>query len=312
MKLQYCLSAKWFFSFSLIFMFTMYNSFAQQNQPIPLYNGAVPNSKPVPAAYKETENKENGHIANVSQPTLLPFFPEKGKANGTAIVICPGGGYAFLSYEKEGVSIAKKFAEQGVTAFVLKYRLPSDQIMADRSIGPLQDAQRALQLVRENAAKCKIDPAKVGIIGFSAGGHLAATAATQYDKPVIATKSVSSVRPDFVLLLYPVISMGEFTHKGSKENLIGAGASDETTKRFSNELQIKADMPPVFLVHAQDDGAVPIQNSMLFYEGMTAKNIKGELNIYQGGGHGFGLNNKTTTDAWFDRCLHWLAQNKML
>lgn len=297
--------------FNCILMITFsfsQNSFAQQENAIPLYI-EVPNSKPTPDTYKEVN--ENSRIRFVSQPTLQPFFPEKGKANGTAVIICPGGGYGMLAYDHEGIAVAKKFNEQGVTAFVLKYRLPSDEIMKDRSIGPLQDAQRALQMVRENAKKWNIDPAKVGILGFSAGGHLASTAATHYDKPVIETKGIS-VKPDFSILVYPVISMGAYTHYGSKANLIGKDASDESIRLYSNETQVKPDMSPVFLIHAQDDKAVPVQNSILFYESMLAQNVKGVLNVYQAGGHGFGLNNKTTTDEWFERCLKWMKENKFL
>ncbi len=282
---------------------------AQQNDTILLYQGAIPNSKPTPADYKEITDK-NGNITQVSIPTLLSFFPEKGKASGTAIIVCPGGAYSFLAYQHEGVAIAKKYAEAGVTAFVLKYRLPSDKIMTDRSIGPLQDAQRAIQLVRENAVKWGIDPAKVGIAGFSAGGHLAATAATHYDAPVIPVKSGISVRPDFAILIYPVISMGVTTHQGSKENLIGAKANQKTIDLFSNEKQVKADVPPLFLMHCQDDDIVDVKNSLLFYEALLAKKIVGAMNIYQSGGHGFGLNNATTNDYWFDRCASWMKQNK--
>jgi len=284
---------------------------AQQNDTIQLYKGAVPNSKPAPPDYKEEVNKD-GLISKVVTPTLLPFFPEKDKANGTAVIICPGGGYMFLAYQHEGIAVAKKFAENGITAFVLKYRLPSDKIMADRSIGPLQDAQRAIQLVRENAAAWGIDPKKVGIMGFSAGGHLAATATTHYDTPVIPVTEGNSVRPDFSMLIYPVISMGKYTHQGSKENLIGANASQKTVDAFSNEKQVKADTPPVFLVHSQDDDVVPVQNVLMFYEAMIAHKVKGELNCYQSGGHGYGMNNPTTKDEWFASGLKWLYQNGML
>jgi len=302
-----CLSAV----LGLTTLFMTYTSQAQQAEPLPLYTGKIPGSKPTPADYTETVNKENGHITRVSQPTLLPFFPEKGKANGTAIIICPGGAYGMLSYDKEGMAVARKFAEAGVTAFVLKYRLPSDKIMEHRETGPLQDAQRAFVLVRENAAKWGVNPARVGIIGFSAGGHLAATATTMYDKPVTTTNGLS-VKPDFSVLVYPVISMGQYTHQGSKENLIGGTAPADVVKAFSTELRVKADCPPVCLIHAQDDTAVPPQNSLLFYNAMLEQNIKGAMYLYQTGGHGYGLNNKTTADQWFDRVIQWMALNKFM
>jgi len=156
---------------------------AQDMKPFPLYPNGVPNSKATPADYVEDDT--NNHAAKVSIPTLTPFIPEKGKANGTAIVVCPGGGYSNLAIDKEGYAVAKEFAKIGVTAFVLKYRLPSDAIMVDKTIGPLQDAQSALALVRARATEWGINPAKVGIIGFSAGGHLASTVGTHFNKPVI-------------------------------------------------------------------------------------------------------------------------------
>lgn len=295
----------------LLLLLAMNTATAQQTEALPLYTGTVPNSKPTPATYKETVDSRSG-IRNVSEPTLLPFFPEKGKANGTAIVICPGGGYAMLAYGHEGVDLAKRFAENGITAFVLKYRLPSDEIMKDRSIGPLQDAQRALQMVRENAAKWNINPAKVGIMGFSAGGHLASTATTHFDTPVIEMKKGESVRPDFAMLIYPVISMGQYTHQSSKEFLIGKDAPAEKVKRYSNEFQVTANTPPVFLVHSQDDALVPPQNSLQFYNAMIDNKVKGVLNMYQAGGHGYGMNNRTTTNEWFVRGLEWLRENKFL
>jgi len=298
-------------AFRLLLLLGIHTAYPQQTGALLLYTGTVPNSKPTPATYKETVDARSG-IRNVSQPTLLPFFPEEGKANGTAIVICPGGGYAMLAFGHEGVDVAKKFAENGITAFVLKYRLPSNEIMKDRSIGPLQDAQRALQMVRENAAKWNINPAKVGIMGFSAGGHLASTATTHFDTPVIELKKGESVRPDFSMLIYPVISMGQYTHRGSKGFLIGKDAPTEKVKMYSNEFQVTSRTPPVFLVHAQDDDVVPAQNSMQFYDALISNKVKGALYMYQAGGHGFGMNNRTTTDAWFEHGLDWLKLNKFL
>lgn len=299
------------YKMAFAFMFTSLFATAQQKDALPLYTGTIPNSKTAPADYKEEVNKD-GLISKVIAPTLLPFFPEKGKANGAAVIICPGGGYQFLAYNHEGIDVAKRFAENGVTAFVLKYRLPSDKIMKDRSIGPLQDAQRALQLVHENAAKWGIDPAKIGILGFSAGGHLAATATTHYTTPVIAVTDSLSIKPDFSVLVYPVISMGEFTHAGSKDNLIGKEASQKTVDAFSNEKQVTPNMCPTFLVHSQDDDIVPVQNAILFYQALVDNKVKGVLDTYQGGGHGYGMNNRTTTEDWFDNCIKWLKQNKMI
>ncbi|WP_448702358.1 alpha/beta hydrolase [Mucilaginibacter sp. AW1-3] len=283
--------------------------FAQET-PIKLYPNGVPNSKPAPATY--AFKLENNRASMVTDPTITPYFPEKGKANGTAIVICPGGGYARLSMEGEGSSVAKKFAEIGVTAFVLTYRLPSDQIMVDKTIGPLQDAQRAIQLVRQRAAEWGINPAKVGIIGFSAGGHLASTAGTHFDKAVIDNPNNISLRPDFMILMYPVITFGDLAHKGSRENLIGKDAPQAMVDLYSNEKQVTANTPITMLVQAQDDKTVPVQNSLMFYEALLKNNVKAEMLIYPNGGHGFGLNNKTTKDQWFNSATNWLDANGLL
>jgi acetyl esterase/lipase len=282
-------------------------SFGQSGQPILLYPGKVPNSKTAPADYVERNN--NGSITKVTQPTLTIFLPDNNKSNGTAIIVIPGGGYSGLAFNHEGVDVAKKFADAGVAAFLLKYRLPSDLIMEDRSIGPLQDAQRAIQIIRERAGEWKIDTSKIGVIGFSAGGHLASTFGTHYKKALIDNKSNVSLRPSFMALIYPVITMGELTHGGSKRNLIGQDATADQVNLYSNEKQVDANTPPAFLVHAQDDKVVPIQNSLMMYEAIT-KAGKAEMHLYQAGGHGFGMNNKTTPDQWFDHCINWLKANQ--
>lgn len=281
-----------------------------QEKPILLYPKGVPNSKPTPAAYIEKTDKTSW-ITQVSQPTLTPYLPAKGTANGTAIVVCPGGGYSGLASAHEGVAVAQEFNKIGVTAFLLKYRLPSDDIMKDKSIGPLQDAQSAILIVREHAAEWGIDPNKIGIIGFSAGGHLVSTAGTHFDKPVIENKGVS-VRPDFMMLIYPVITFGEQAHVGSRENLIGKTPSAAQIDLYSNEKQITANTPPTFLIHAQDDKTVPVQNSLLFYDALLKNNVKAEMHLFQEGGHGFGLNNSKNKGKWFDWATTWLDENGFL
>ena len=286
-------------------------SIMAQQKAIPLYPNGVPNSKPAPADYVEEMDK-NSFVVGVTIPTITPYFADKAKANGTAIVICPGGGYIGLSMENEGSNIAKAFNKIGVTAFVLTYRLPSDSIMVDKTIGPLQDAQRAIQIIRQRASEWGIDPHKIGIIGFSAGGHLASTAITHFDKVVINNKDNINLRPDFGILIYPVISMGPKTHTGSKENLIGKNASQELMDLFSNEKQVTANTPPTFLVAAEDDNVVPVENSLMFYHALLDNKVKAEMHIYQAGGHGFGLYNKTTKDLWFDRLTNWMDENGWL
>jgi acetyl esterase/lipase len=281
-----------------------------QEKPIKLYPDSVPNSKKAPATY--VEKTENSRVSMVTDPVLIPFFPAKGKANGTAVIICPGGGYARLSIDYEGTDVAKKFTEIGVTAFVLKYRLPSDQIMVDKTIGPLQDAQQSIHFVRQHAAEWGINPAKIGIMGFSAGGHLASTAGTHFYNAVIERKDTISLRPDFMMLLYPVITFGELAHTGSMHNLLGANPTPEQIDLYSNEKQVKATTPPTFIVQAEDDKTVPVQNSLMFYYALLANKIPSEMHIYPKGGHGFGLNNKTTKDNWFDSATHWLDANGLL
>ncbi|MGZ3755132.1 MAG: alpha/beta hydrolase [Mucilaginibacter sp.] len=295
---------------SLLFTSLTLVSRAQEAMPINLYPNGVPNSKPTPADY--IENDGNGHVDKVSIPTLSPFFPEKGKANGTAVVICPGGGYRNLSIDKEGYAIAKEFNKIGVTAFVLKYRLPSDAIMVDKTIGPLQDAQTAIQMLRNRAAEWGINPNKVGIMGFSAGGHLASTAGTHFMKSVIDNPGNVNLRPDFMMLLYPVISFGEMAHKGSKDNLIGQSPAAEMVDLYSNEKQVTANTPITFIVQAQDDKTVPVQNSLMFYDALVKNKIKAEMHIYTAGGHGFGLNNATSKQHWFDWCRDWMIANGLL
>jgi acetyl esterase/lipase len=280
--------------------------FAQQ-QPIKLYPDGVPNSKKAPAAY--VEKREGYSVSLVTDPTITPYFPEKGKATGTAILIFPGGSYINLATGHEGEAIAQEFNKIGVTAFVVKYRLPHDDIMVDKTIGPLQDAERAIQIVRQRAAEWGVNPSKVGIIGFSAGGHLASTLETHFDKVVVDNKSNINLRPDFAMLIYPVISFGPYAHAFSRENMVGKNPSSATLELYSNEKQVTANTPPTFLVHAEDDDIVPVQNSILFYDAMLQHKVKGELHIFQSGGHGFGLNNSTTKDKWFDWAANWLNEN---
>jgi len=283
---------------------------AQAPAEIKLYPGGVPGARPVPAGYVEID--ANDHASKVTDPTIIPFFPSSVPANGTSVIICPGGGYSGLAIVKEGYDVAKKFNEAGITAFVLKYRLPNDAIMKDKSIGPLQDVQRAIQLIRQRAAEWHLDTAKVGVMGFSAGGHLASTAGTHFNRVTIDNKENISLRPNFMLLLYPVITFGEFANTGSRDALIGKNPDPKLMALYSNELQVTAATPPTFLVQAGDDHTVPVQNSILFYEALLKAKVNAEMHLYQAGGHGFGLNNKTTDDKWFDRCTNWLKQNKFL
>lgn len=290
-------------------LFTI-NANAQSVTEMPLYNNAVPNSKPVPNKENSTFKDNVTRIAKVSIPTLTMYKPEK--PNGMSVIICPGGGYGILAFDKEGTRVAEEMNKWGVTAFVLKYRLPDDTANIDKSLAPLQDAQQAIRMVRSKATEWGLKKDKIGIMGFSAGGHLASTAATHFAANAdAANKDTTSVRPDFAILIYPVISFDStITHKGSRNNLVGANASAEQIKLYSNELQVTAKTPPSFLVHAGDDGAVPVENSIRYYQACIKYKVPVEMHLYPKGGHGFGMYNKTTTDNWMERLSNWLASLK--
>ena len=298
------------FLFIPIILFNI--SYAQTT--IPLYK-EVPGSKPSLDYQEKADTGTDGiiRISKVSIPEITIFQPKKSSGKNTAIIICPGGGYGILAYNLEGTDVAKILNNWGVTAIVLKYRLPNDAIMIDKSIGPLQDAQRALQYIRENADQLNINPEDIGIMGFSAGGHLAATASTHFNKAYIANPHNTSLRPDFSILIYPVISFSDkLTHKGSRDNLIGQNASPGLINDFSNELQVTGKTPPAFLVLAEDDKTVNPENSIKYYDALLKNHVPAELHIYQNGGHGFGTNNRAIKDNWMESLKHWMQHNYFL
>jgi acetyl esterase/lipase len=302
------------FLFALFLLSCLSNSSMAQ-QITPLYSGAIPNSKADASVKEKSEINADSVwlLSNVVEPTLTVFLPDKGKANGTAVVICPGGGYWVVAAGHEGNDVAMEFASVGITAFVLKYRLPDSRIQMNPEIAPLQDAQRAIQLVRERAKEWNINPQQVGIMGFSAGGHLASTAGTKFNQLVIENKNKTNLRPDFMILIYPVISSDtSIAHKGSFEKLLGAKASTKKLLEYSSEKQVTSQTPSTFLVHASDDDGVSSLNSVVFYEALLKNKVAAELHIYQRGGHGFGMKNKSTTDAWMDRLKNWMKVNKWL
>jgi len=270
---------------------------AQAQDTIRLY-GIVPNGKPLP----------NGEI---SVPEMLVFKPQR--SNGTAVVVCPGGGYSGLAMGHEGRDVARALNEWGVTAFVLQYRLPSDETMEDRSVGPLQDAERAMQIVREDADRWNIDPRKVGVMGFSAGGHLAASLSTRYRELLIDNPKRTSFRPDFSVLVYPVISFTDsLTHVGSRNNLIGKNPSKARIKRHSNELNVDRKTPPAFLVHAKDDEVVPIGNAFAYQKALGKRKIPVAVRVFEKGGHGFGMHNQMEAGDWMADLRVWLVAQKFL
>lgn len=301
-------------SILILFILTMMYHISSAQTTIPLYK-EVPNSKPALNYKEKADTGTDGiiRISKVSVPEITIFQPEKSSGKNTAVIICPGGGYSILAYNLEGTDVAKIFNSWGVTAIVLKYRLPDDAIMKDKSIGPLQDAQRALQYVRENADQLNINNQMIGIMGFSAGGHLASTASTHFDKSYISNPKGTSLRPDFSILVYPVISFSDsIGHIGSRDNLIGKNPTQDLKNNFSNELQITKNTPPAFLVLAGDDEAVNPINSIQYHEALLKNHIPAEIHIYQSGGHGFGTHLLETKDNWMENLKYWMEHNKFL
>lgn len=297
----------------LTLLFSLFTCMAfSQNHILPLWSGTPPLQTDMGL---EEEVRQEGiiRIANVQKPTIEVYLPTKQIATGKAVVIFPGGGYGILAYDWEGTDFAKWLNAQGIAGIVVKYRLPISKSLTDPKEVPLMDAQRAIRLVRQNAAAWNIDPAKVGVMGFSAGGHLASTLSTQYNHEVNRPKDsidALSARPDFSILVYPVISFRDASaHSGSRKNLIGENANQELMDRFSGELNVNAETPPTFLVHAQDDKGVPIENSLLYYQALHKNGVKASLHIYPTGGHGFGFGlNKGAVESWREVLLAWIEE----
>jgi acetyl esterase/lipase len=226
----------------------LFYSGVKAQDTLALYPGLIPNAKAGGTTKPVAKRPSSGMVSFVSSPSVEIYLPEKEKATGAAVIICPGGSYVFLAYQNEGVATAKEFQKNGVAAFVLKYRLPNDAFMNDKKIVPMMDAEQAIKVVRQNATHWGLDTHRVGLMGFSAGGHLASTVATHFKKPVIENKEHINLRPDFLILVYPVISMQDkLTHKQSRTNLLGKDPSQELKDEFSNEMQVDADTPPTCL-----------------------------------------------------------------
>jgi acetyl esterase/lipase len=282
---------------------------AYTQEIIPLYADSIPNSLP----YKMKEQKliwdgQFGGYKSISIPTLECYFPTKETATGSAVIICPGGGYYVEAYREEGINIAQTFIKHGIAAFILKYRLPSDSIMKNKAIGPLQDAQQAIKLVRGNAPGWNIDLDKIGIMGFSAGGHLASSAGTHFTECLVPNPQKTSVRPDFMILIYPVISMSDqLTHTSSRRYLLGKNPSPEMIDFFSNELHVTDQTPPTYLTHTGDDKTVDVNNSIVFYQALNKHKIPAEMHLYPTGDHGFVL--PIPTEQWMHPVFNWMMSN---
>ncbi|MDB5388391.1 MAG: alpha/beta hydrolase [Planctomycetaceae bacterium] len=264
---------------------------------------------PAPTELELWPNGAPGAVGqeSVDKPTLTVFLPPEGKANGSAIVICPGGGYGHLAVGHEGKDVGAWLNSHGITAFMLKYRLAPRY----RHPAPLQDAQRAIRTVRARAVEWKLDPQRIGILGFSAGGHLASTAGTHFDSGNAEAQDPidkASCRPDLLILCYPVISLNSsFTHVGSRNNLLGMTPDAKLVENLSNEKQVTRETPPTFLFHTSADTGVPPENSVVFYMALRAKGVPGEMHIYEKGGHGVGLAaNDPVLSTWPVRCAAWM------
>ncbi|GAB4036953.1 alpha/beta hydrolase [Spirosoma jeollabukense] len=296
------------FLFIIIFFATVLPQIALSQEVIKLWpDEAIPNAI---AGVQITEKSETGggilRISNVSVPTITAYLPSKEKATGAAVMICPGGGYALLASGHEGEEVAQWFNNMGVAAFVLKYRLPNPAIMTNQQEVPLMDAMQGMALIRQNAAKYGIKSDKIGVMGFSAGGHLAATLATHYHR---GPKANEQAKPNFAILLYPVVTFGEKAHTGSRDNLLGTlKNSPEMIAYYSNELQVTNQTPPTFLVHSEDDKSVPVENSINYYLACLKNSVSAEMHLYPTGGHGYGLRTAKfgSLTTWPDTCKAWL------
>jgi acetyl esterase/lipase len=251
----------------------------------------------------------DGKSEKVNVPITV-HLPEPGRATGTAMVICPGGGYGGRVVQGEGHGIAQWLNSHGIAGVVLEYRLPAGNYHR-----PLLDVQRAIRTVRARAAEWRLEPQRIGIVGFSAGGHLASTAGTHFDagnpQSADAVERQSS-RPDFMVLVYPVISMGEKTHGGSRKNLLGPAPSPALMDLFSNEKQVTSKTPPAFLTHARTDAVVPVAHSQMLYEALQAKGVPAELQEFPKGNHGYNGYKGEEWDAWQKRSLEWLRERGLL
>lgn len=279
-----------------------------QTETINLWpEGKVPNSKQSDIAEKsDTDAQGILRISGVTVPTITAYPAPKDKATGAAVMICPGGGYGILAASHEGSDFAKWFNERGISAFVLKYRLPNEKAMTHQHEVPLMDAMQGMKLIRQNAEKWNIDTDKIGVMGFSAGGHLAATLSTHHN---MGAKASAEGKPNFSILIYPVISfLPAISHGGSRDNLLGPEKSEELIRYYSNELQVSEQTPPAFLVHAMDDTGVPVENSIEYYLALKKKKIPAEMHLYPKGGHGYGMRTegKGSLANWPEAMEGWL------
>ncbi len=301
----------------LLFLSSLSYVLLAQDMVLPLFPEGIPCVSENEMQVKENNNGSQRRISQVQNPELAVYLPAKSVANGTSVVICPGGGYTLLAWDWEGSWMAKWFNEMGVAAFVLKSRLPRWELEECKDKVALMDAQRAMRLVRSKATEWRLDPERIGIMGFSAGGHLASTASTHFDagdaQASLAVDRFSS-RPDFSILMYPVVSMDTtIAHMGSRRNLIGTNPSAEMEEYYSNEKQITAETPPALLIHADNDRSVIPENSVAYYLGLRKHGIPAALHIFESGGHGFSFaEGRGDVEGWPSVAKDWLAGRGLL
>ncbi|WP_379964331.1 alpha/beta hydrolase [Epilithonimonas sp. UC225_85] len=289
-----------------ILLILFFNQISAQEKINVWPKGEMPNSKGLKL---KTEEKKEGIMTQVTETELFAFLPPKADRKKMAVIIIPGGGYYKLTYDEGGFQIAKWFNTLGISAFVLKYRLPTSPDLIQREIAPLQDIQASIKYIRKNASQWGLSPDQVGVIGTSAGGHLAATVSnitTDYTQLKGDWETISTI-PDFAILLSPVIDLGEFAHVDSRKSLLGENASQEKITEYSMQNRVTEKTPPTILFHAQNDKTVPVMNSILYYKAMTKNKVKGALFIFPEGEHKIGITNKSElTDNWKKLCSDWL------
>ena len=290
----------------LFLIIILFNEIIAQQQITVWQKGEMPNSKGL--KLNIIEEKE-GRITQIQEAELFAFLPAKEERKSMAIIIIPGGGYRHLTYDLGGYSYAKWLNTLGISAFVLNYRLPTSPDLKQRELGPLQDIQAAIKLIRKNAAQYGISPDQIGVLGTSAGGHLAAMVSnisTDYTELQGDWSTISTV-PNFAILVSPVIDLGKFAHKGSRNSLLGENASEEKITEYSMQNRVTEKTPPTILFHNQDDTAVPPMNSILYYKAMTKYKVKGSLFIFPKGGHRFFVTDKNAlSENWKKLCADWL------
>ncbi|MBN2167280.1 MAG: alpha/beta hydrolase [Marinilabiliaceae bacterium] len=289
-----------------LYLFFLITKMISGQEYMPLWpEGKIPNSKGLTMEYEEAHQR----ITRVAEPGIYAFFTSNDENKRSAVLICPPGGYAKLSYYSAGFQFAKWLNTIGVNAFVLIHRLPTEPDLIEQEKGPIQDAQRAMKLIRANAFYWKLDTARIGIMGASAGGHLASTLGTHFDDFSTIGDSIDkfSFQPNFMILISPVISMGEFTHKGSRKNFLGEKPKSHLINLYSNELQVSSKTCPAFVIHAQDDPVVNCIGSIIFYQALVKNNIPASLHIFPNGKHSISLrNNPAETNLWTELCERWL------